>query len=274
MTGTLLLLYVPWPFNFVILCSHGHSNKKELQNYIFSKWCLLLRKTFWFQAPLYWDIYATRGFNSARICFTCHNFEYQGVTSASELASCGLDVHHLHRPDRMQDNSAHDKVNPIKVLLYWIVCFLLDVSAVLEVSIFLFQGAIVYSNIVTTVSPTYAQEVRTTEVIITFLLDCYLQYSSVEQDYSFWYVTFYSWCFTLILHLDNIMHKVVTSRHNGWPHFVYYDLSVATFLTPRFHFVSRVAVDCKKHWISIRGNLLEFLTELIQMHGILLQTCF
>ncbi|KAM0938167.1 putative starch synthase [Dioscorea sansibarensis] len=91
-----------------------------------------------FVAPLYWDIYATKGFNSARICFTCHNFEYQGVTSASELASCGLDVHHLHRPDRMQDNSAHDKVNPIK-------------------------GAVVYSNIVTTVSPTYAQEVRTTE---------------------------------------------------------------------------------------------------------------
>lgn len=91
-----------------------------------------------FVAPLYWDIYSPKGLNSARICFTCHNFEYQGTAPASELASCGLDVHHLNRPDRMQDNSAHDRVNLIK-------------------------GAIVFSNIVTTVSPTYAQEVRSAE---------------------------------------------------------------------------------------------------------------
>lgn len=91
-----------------------------------------------FIAPLYWDIYAPKGLNSARICFTCHNFEYQGTAPASELALCGLDVSHLNRPDRMQDHSAHDRINPLK-------------------------GAIVYSNIVTTVSPTYAQEVRTAE---------------------------------------------------------------------------------------------------------------
>ncbi|KAA3479036.1 putative starch synthase 4, chloroplastic/amyloplastic isoform X1 [Gossypium australe] len=91
-----------------------------------------------FVAPLYWDLYAPKGLNSARICFTCHNFEYQGTASASELASCGLDAQELNRPDRMQDNTAHDSVNPVK-------------------------GAIVFSNIVTTVSPTYAQEVRTAE---------------------------------------------------------------------------------------------------------------
>lgn len=91
-----------------------------------------------FVAPLYWDLYVPKGLNSARICFTCHNFEYQGLAPASELASCGLDVHQYNRPDRLQDNSAHDRVNPIK-------------------------GAIVFSNIVTTVSPTYAQEVRTAE---------------------------------------------------------------------------------------------------------------
>ncbi|XP_068658248.1 probable starch synthase 4, chloroplastic/amyloplastic isoform X2 [Aristolochia californica] len=91
-----------------------------------------------FVAPLYWDLYAPRGLNSARVCFTCHNFEYQGKAPASELRSCGLDVQQLNRPDRMQDNTEHDKVNPIK-------------------------GAIVFSNIVTTVSPTYAQEVRTPE---------------------------------------------------------------------------------------------------------------
>ncbi|XP_051128848.1 probable starch synthase 4, chloroplastic/amyloplastic isoform X2 [Andrographis paniculata] len=91
-----------------------------------------------FVAPLYWDLYVPKGLNSARICFTCHNFEYQGSAPASELASCGLDVYHLNRPDRMQDNSANDRVNPVK-------------------------GAIVFSNIVTTVSPSYAQEVQTAE---------------------------------------------------------------------------------------------------------------
>lgn len=67
------------------------------------------------QAPLYWEIYAPKGLNSARICFTCHNFEYQGTAAASELESCGLDSHHLNKPDRMQDNSAHDRVNSVKV---------------------------------------------------------------------------------------------------------------------------------------------------------------
>ncbi|XP_042456433.1 probable starch synthase 4, chloroplastic/amyloplastic isoform X1 [Zingiber officinale] len=32
-----------------------------------------------FVAPLYWDIYAAKGLNSARICFTRHNFEHQGT---------------------------------------------------------------------------------------------------------------------------------------------------------------------------------------------------
>ncbi|KAG8086189.1 hypothetical protein GUJ93_ZPchr0010g8856 [Zizania palustris] len=87
-----------------------------------------------FVAPLYWDVYANLGFNSARICFTCHNFEYQGAAPAQDLACCGLDVEQLDRPDRMRDNS-HGRINVVK-------------------------GAIVYSNIVTTVSPTYALEVR------------------------------------------------------------------------------------------------------------------
>ncbi|XP_019260204.1 PREDICTED: probable starch synthase 4, chloroplastic/amyloplastic [Nicotiana attenuata] len=91
-----------------------------------------------FIAPLYWDLYVPKGLDTARICFTCHNFEYQGTAPASELTSCGLDAYHLNRPDRMQDNSANDRINSVK-------------------------GAIVFSNIVTTVSPTYAQEVRTAQ---------------------------------------------------------------------------------------------------------------
>ncbi|KAA0052562.1 hypothetical protein IC582_017765 [Cucumis melo] len=91
-----------------------------------------------FIAPLYWDLYYPKGLNSARICFTCHNFEYQGTAPASDLASCGLDVDQLNRQDRLQDNSSHERINPVK-------------------------GAVVFSNIVTTVSPTYAQEVRRAE---------------------------------------------------------------------------------------------------------------
>ncbi|KAK7368686.1 hypothetical protein VNO80_10714 [Phaseolus coccineus] len=91
-----------------------------------------------FIAPLYWEIFVNKGLNSARICFTCHNFEYQGTAAASELDSCGLVSQSLNRSDRMQDNSAHHIVNSVK-------------------------GGIVFSNIVTTVSPTYAQEVRTKE---------------------------------------------------------------------------------------------------------------
>eukprot|EP01018_Ginkgo_biloba_P034494 Gb_31278 [translate_table: standard] len=89
-------------------------------------------------APLYWDIYAPQGLNSARIAFTCHNFEYQGKETPASLASCGLDVQQQHRLDRMQDNLSHDKINAVK-------------------------GGIVFSNIVTTVSPTYAEEVCSPE---------------------------------------------------------------------------------------------------------------
>ncbi|BAT74114.1 hypothetical protein VIGAN_01171300 [Vigna angularis var. angularis] len=91
-----------------------------------------------FIAPLYWEIFVHKGLNSARICFTCHNFEYQGTAAASELDSCGLVSQNLNQSDKMQDNSARDRVNSVK-------------------------GGIVFSNIVTTVSPTYAQEVRTAE---------------------------------------------------------------------------------------------------------------
>lgn len=89
-------------------------------------------------APMYWNLYVPQGLDSARIAFTCHNFEYQGTDSPGALASCGLDPQQLHRPDRMQDNFIHNRVNLLK-------------------------GAIVFSNIVTTVSPTYAQEVQIAE---------------------------------------------------------------------------------------------------------------
>lgn len=85
-------------------------------------------------APLYWDVFVPLGLDSARLAFTCHNFEYQGAENSGAIAACGLSPQTLMRPDRMQDNSHHNKINLLK-------------------------GGVVFSNVVTTVSPTYAQEV-------------------------------------------------------------------------------------------------------------------
>lgn len=70
------------------------------------------------QAPLYWDIYVPLGLDSARLAFTCHNFEYQGADNSAAIASCGLSPRELMRPDRMQDNSYPNKINLLKVIPY------------------------------------------------------------------------------------------------------------------------------------------------------------
>ncbi|XP_024373446.1 uncharacterized protein [Physcomitrium patens] len=89
-------------------------------------------------APLYWNVYVPLGLDSARLAFTCHNFLYQGIENSEAIAACGLTVQDLMSPDQMQDNFFHNKINLLK-------------------------GAIVFSNVVTTVSPTYAQEVLSPE---------------------------------------------------------------------------------------------------------------
>lgn len=93
------------------------------------------------QAPLYWEIYAPKGLKSARICFTCHNFEYQGAASASDLASCGLDVNHLNKPDRMQHHSDPNRVNPVKVMeftkMVFLLSFLMDLIGYAVISLFI-----------------------------------------------------------------------------------------------------------------------------------------
>eukprot|EP00850_Spirogloea_muscicola_P010139 SM000058S18569 [mRNA] locus=s58:650359:657899:+ [translate_table: standard] len=86
-------------------------------------------------APLYWDIYVPQGLDSAQVAFTCHNFEYQGTASPEALGSCGLDVFRHFRMDRLQDNFMLNSINLLK-------------------------GGLIFSNLVTTVSPTYAVEVR------------------------------------------------------------------------------------------------------------------
>lgn len=88
---------------------------------------------------LLYEMYAALGLDRTRVCLTIHNLKHQGVTGPHLLHACGL-----HRPeyflhyDRLRDNFHPGAVNLLK-------------------------GGIVYANAVTTVSPTYAREMRTIE---------------------------------------------------------------------------------------------------------------
>ncbi|CAI5991176.1 unnamed protein product [Closterium sp. NIES-64] len=90
-------------------------------------------------APLFWDIYHHQGMPDTRILFTCHDARFQNAQPAGKLAQVGLDPSQLNRPDRLQDNRDPALVNLLK-------------------------GGIVYSNKVTTVSPTYASDMKTREL--------------------------------------------------------------------------------------------------------------
>ncbi len=85
-----------------------------------------------------WDIYEKLGWNNSRCVYTIHNNECQGMCGWPDklLSMVGLDAKTYMRPDRMQDDSHKNCLNMMK-------------------------GGIVYSNFVTTVSPTYATELKT-----------------------------------------------------------------------------------------------------------------
>lgn len=89
-------------------------------------------------APLYRLIYNEIGYDPAKLVFTIHNIEYQGKCSPIDLNKVGLDSEALHHPDLLQDEQNPALVNHLK-------------------------GAIVFSDAVTTVSPSYAVEILTHE---------------------------------------------------------------------------------------------------------------
>lgn len=89
-------------------------------------------------APMFWEHYAHQGLQDIRLVLTCHDFRYQCLRDPHKLAICGLDPEQLNRPDRLQDDLEPRFINMLK-------------------------GGIVYSNIVTTVSPIYAADVLTKE---------------------------------------------------------------------------------------------------------------
>jgi starch synthase len=88
---------------------------------------------------LLYEIYQFQGMRHPRVCYTIHNFRYQGITGLDILTATKLDRPHyyLHR-DRLQDNTHLNALNFMK-------------------------GGIVYSNFVTTVSPKHAWEARHTD---------------------------------------------------------------------------------------------------------------
>lgn len=89
------------------------------------------------QAPLYKSHYAALGL-SAKLAFTCHNFEPQGKDSMEALESCGIQFKAPLHKDDFQDNIKADQINVLK-------------------------SGLVHSDFITTVSPTYAKEVLTPE---------------------------------------------------------------------------------------------------------------
>lgn len=85
---------------------------------------------------LYADMYKKLGFGNTKFVFTIHNFEYQGKCSLSDLARIGLTDKSYLTEEKFQDSSNANLINLLK-------------------------GGIVYSDFTTTVSPTYAEEVKT-----------------------------------------------------------------------------------------------------------------
>lgn len=85
---------------------------------------------------LLFEIYKHDGMHTQRVCYTVHNFRFQGLTGPQILAATGL-----HRPeyyfhhDRLQDNYHPSALNMMK-------------------------GGIVYSNFITTVSPKHSWEAQ------------------------------------------------------------------------------------------------------------------
>lgn len=114
-------------------------------------------------AVLYQDIYKSKGFNHCKSVFTIHNIDYQGRCASWDLDRIGLNPRSY---SDMKDPLYPEALNLLK-------------------------GAIIYSDQVTTVSPTYAKEVLTPsggKGLETVLLKYKDKFSGILNgiDYSYW----------------------------------------------------------------------------------------
>lgn len=82
-----------------------------------------------------WEIYHRLGMQDCRIAYTIHNFKHQGVCGPQVLDAAGLYRHDYYFDQERLGDYQYDAIN-------------------------LMKGGIVYSNFVTTVSPTHAGEAR------------------------------------------------------------------------------------------------------------------
>ena len=87
---------------------------------------------------LLYEIYNKQGMNSTRVCYTIHNFRHQGIAGEQVLHATGLGrPEYFFKPEQMRDNANPKALN-------------------------LMKSGIVYSNFVTTVSPHYSWEAKST----------------------------------------------------------------------------------------------------------------
>jgi starch synthase len=86
-------------------------------------------------APLYRETYQSLGLKIGGIMTTIHNMKYQGTCVPQKIERLGLKTDHLITKDKMQDHKNPKKLNLLK-------------------------GALVFSDSLTTVSPTYAEEIQ------------------------------------------------------------------------------------------------------------------
>jgi len=117
-------------------------------------------------APLYKEMYRQLGYSGPKIVFTIHNIEYQGKCAPHDLNRIGLNGSALHQTGLMQDNQNFDLINLLK-------------------------SGIVFSDFVTTVSPSYAREVLTEDGgkgLESTLIQYQDKFKGILNgiDYSFW----------------------------------------------------------------------------------------
>ncbi|MDJ0651592.1 MAG: glycogen synthase [Simkaniaceae bacterium] len=98
-------------------------------------------------APLYFEMYQSQGLKIGGLITTIHNMKYQGICSQEKLDRMGLSTQHLLKQNKLQDPSKPEKLNLLK-------------------------GGLVYSDFLTTVSPTYSKEIQGKE---GFGLECVLK---------------------------------------------------------------------------------------------------
>ncbi|KAL2651832.1 hypothetical protein R1flu_019960 [Riccia fluitans] len=109
-------------------------------------------------AMLYWDMYHHLSLKKPRIVLTIHNMEHYGECRVEQIDMCGLDGSAYSTIDRAVDERTIGH-NPERLSLL--------------------KGGIVYSNAVTTVSPTYANETLCSGWLANTLLKHRSKYSGI-----------------------------------------------------------------------------------------------